>query len=226
MTMEQPIYGVCVANGMLQSAQWDLTINFYNGRPAKDTDPKEFESLVEATYHKISYWLQVFMQELVVVDGSKSQTIRDLADHVDDNIVMTLPGTPNDLLVLKAIYCKLVALADGVMHFGYMSIKRHGANMSFTIGRDDATNEMPTDATYAGPGPLHPAPWWDRDDVDSYDTSDDSVSDERREEIRSKIDTSHIMRNFVEDLMKDDEEIDDAEGEIIDLGDIWEPTVE
>lgn len=86
------------------------------------------------------------------------------------NLLMTVPGEPNDEVLATVFQAKMNALANGAILFSFLEVKSDNlAGLSFMfVG--DARNVLPPMEDWIGERSYFDKPWWSRNDASTLDT--------------------------------------------------------
>lgn len=201
MTIDYSFWGIRGYDGRLIPNKWDLVINLAGIDSPDAPDQAKYQLELAATYQKISYWLDYFFSNVILVSADNTDLIDALDTIAVDNTCVTTPGEPTDDLLIKLIHAKISVLAGKHLLIGRLALKGTDSNSTFHFTNNSGGYNLP-DVSYIGEKPAHKLPWWLRDDVDTYDMSLADCDDDDVAEIMESIDTKQILADIVEDINK------------------------
>lgn len=200
MTLEHKLWGVRVLDGKFSIGQWQLVINFA-GIDNPDADPETHQIQLAATYQKLNYWLEYFLDSALFVNAAKEELTGPLCELALENSTLLLPGDPTDDLIIRVLHSKISVLAGEFLLIGKISLKCTDTASTFNYTNNASGYKLPC-ANYVGDSPVHLLPWWERDDIDTYDYNFDDLDEGTLEEARKDLNTGYILQEIVNDIYR------------------------
>jgi len=189
MTYEHPFSGVRYIDKRLTSVQWKLFVNMAG--PEVSDNPIEQTKRSSVMYQKLVFFMDTVLNECVITG------IGDATDigHFHNIKVMIPELDPTDDFILQTLHSKLSTIAGEDMCILQLSLYASDTGVTYTF-TPNGHYDLPLQEDFIGAEALHDAPWWARNDCDTYDVSKD------HEDAEELLQSARVLADFEEHILE------------------------
>ena len=169
------------------------------------------------SFQVLKLWMQNMLEEVTLVNPLSE--VGEFLLGVSENKTMTIPGEPDDNILVQVLYSKISAITKG--HLDIIKVVLSSTDTDDTeqhlIITKDFKNSLP-DISYMEDDVVHATPWWDRVSIDIADVYKHLLSEE---EINDILTNDDVLQEYEEMLLQDivEQQKEENEAEIIE--DVW-----
>jgi hypothetical protein len=163
MTLVYEFTGIRMQDGYMMPVDWTLGVSLIiSEKKGKSRD--ELELKASKVYHKIYFWLDTNLPNIIAVDVNSEEDL--LIANLSSNIMMYCPDSPTDNLIIELLHAKMTALAGDDLIIGGIKLQASDSNLEYIFDTSDGTYSMPetTEEYYTEGKARDETPWWFRDD--------------------------------------------------------------
>lgn len=222
MVLEYPFSGVRLQDKEIVPVDWHLTISLVAvGR--KNQSREEVEHQASIAYQKIYFWLDVNLQNILVVDATSPEDL--YIANLTANVMLYCPDVASDDTMIQLLHSKITVLAGADLLVGDIHIKGSDTSLQYVYDCPEEGYNLPATASeYIINGiPRDELPWWSRNDGFSFEfvkPADTLLTDEE------------IYKDIIDPMLEFDEMLRQSEDKAVTIArepakivkiDVWSP---
>lgn len=196
MALDYSFTGIRLLNGGLYPVDWHIAVNLI--AELKNSKVKEeAEQAANVAYQRLYYWLDVNLQDIIMVDVSSEDDL--YLASLASNIAMYCPGLPNDDLIIQLLHSKFTTIVGTNLVIGEIHLKGSDTTLSYTFDAAEGEYELPllTSDYYSAGITRDETPWWARNDGFCFELARNAEEDDKKGNIE-------YFSNFIDPLIEFD----------------------
>ena len=159
----------------IQPNQYTISWSMYAELEGESTDIEALSIEQNISFHRISHFLKYYVNNCIWYDQHSCRTIESHFTTTD-NVFLVTPDV-NITYFTNCLFAKFNSICKPNITVCNIEVLDHDTNISYDY--EDTEGEipefLPLQEEFMGPLSIYDTPWWERDDISTYDNfaSDD-----------------------------------------------------
>lgn len=170
-TIEHKFKGIRSMAGFLVPVDWEIQIKLASTPISKSVNEIEKETIIRditVSYQKLKWWLQNYMDEVLVVSDKDIAAIELFVQGEFKNTLLTLPHEATDSCLCESLCKKITVLAGKNLQIIEVNLKSSDLESTFFFSEEGGYSIPMDNSSYSGHS-LYENPWWCREDCDTFE---------------------------------------------------------